>query len=226
MIREWLSSGMTAAWVVSTGAFAEANRSLVQSVVQRAEQVYIGKTLDVKRLSDTETPQAIVAAVRQPPQDEALWIASAGRVVLLLDRISDPGNLGTMIRTADWFGVTHVACSASCVEFYNPKVVRSTMGSVFRTQSITEAHLEDVLDRLAARGYRKVAAVARNGHETGADWAKGPTALVIGSESHGLSTEVEARCDRRVSIPRRGNAESLNAAIACGILLYETGQQG
>lgn len=222
MIREWLSSGFTAEWIVSSGTFAAAHRLLLKTAERRTDVWYLGRTPDLKRLSDTETPPPVVAAIRQPAIDETSWLASAGRVVLLLDRISDPGNLGTMVRTADWFGVTHVACSASCVELYNPKVVRSTMGSIFRTQLITNVQLEHLMDKLAARGYRNTAAVVSDGHNS--DWANGPTALVIGSESHGISPEVESRCDRRVSIPCRGGAESLNAAVACGILLYELGR--
>jgi TrmH family RNA methyltransferase len=224
MIREWLSSGFTAEWIVSTGAFAAAHRPLLKAADGRTDVWYLGRTPDLKRLSDTETPPPVVAAIRQPAINETSWLGSAGRAVLLLDRISDPGNLGTMVRTADWFGVTHVACSTSCVEFYNPKAVRSTMGSVFRTVVIANVQLDQLMDKLAARGYRNTAAVVRDGHNAGTDWANGPTALVIGSESHGISPEVEARCDRRVSISRRGGAESLNAAVACGILLYELGR--
>jgi len=221
MIREWLASKYVAEWVVTTTAFADSQPEVLRSITKRDAVLYTAHAKDVERLSDTETPQGIVAALRQPDESEQEWIQSASRTVLLLDHISDPGNLGTMIRTAEWFGASHVACSTSCVEVFNPKVVRATMGSIFKTHVLTESHLESLMVKLGGRGYRRIAAAVRGGAPSDGSSSNERTALVVGSESHGISSSVQALCDASVSIPQSGHAESLNAAVACGILLYE-----
>lgn len=144
-----------------------------------------------------------------------LSIMHSAPVVLALDGINDPGNLGTIIRTMDWFGLRHLVCSPDTVEFYNPKTIHSTMGSFTRVQFA----YADLSGFLAAHPGRKVGAQMQGTpvHE----WKPAlPTVLVMGSESHGIRPEVQAQLDDSVTIPRLGQAESLNVGVATGILCH------
>lgn len=134
--------------------------------------------------------------------------------VLVLDEIQDPGNLGTMIRTADWFGFSSIYVCPKTVEIFNPKVVSSAMGSLFRHKPIVAQKIE-TLDLLRKEGY-KLYVSTLEGDTLPAQWPL-KTAIVIGSESHGISTFWRENADFLVKIPSFGKAESLNAAIAFGI---------
>lgn len=133
---------------------------------------------------------------------------------LALDGIRDPGNLGTIIRTADWFGVRNILLSEDCADIYNPKTLQSSMGSMFRC-SIIQGTLTDLL----RTANKPVFAAAADGDSMD-QLRTASGVLVIGSESHGISEEVKRVCDHSVAIPGDGRTESLNAAVAAGILLY------
>ncbi|MDP1540809.1 MAG: RNA methyltransferase [Moraxellaceae bacterium] len=159
--------------------------------------------------------QAIAVAMMRP-MHRINWAATSR--VLALDHIADPGNLGTLLRLADWYGIDVVLCSPNCVDRYNPKVVSASMGSFLRVPvavgSLPEAFAEAKSAQLALMG-----AVLSGDNVHAASTTMAPGVLVIGSESHGLSMDVEALLTQRLTIPRFGQAESLNAAVACGILL-------
>jgi TrmH family RNA methyltransferase len=136
---------------------------------------------------------------------------------ILLDGISDPGNMGTILRTADWFGFDEIICSEDTVELYNPKVVQSTMGSLFRVKVIY-TDLPKYIESIAEKGFA-IAGADLDGVNAFEYQFPEKTALVIGSESHGIRPNVESLLTQKVHIPGSGNAESLNAGIAAGILL-------
>ena len=140
---------------------------------------------------------------------------SAIPTVMILDDVSDPGNVGTLIRTADWFGLAGVVCSARTADIWNPKTIQSSMGSVFR-MPICTANPLDVIKRFALNA---VALDARGDNFFESTLV--PDAIVIGSESHGLSDGLIDVCDATWSIPGKGSAESLNAAIAGAIVTSE-----
>jgi RNA methyltransferase, TrmH family len=136
-------------------------------------------------------------------------------ISIMLDTIQDPGNLGTIIRCADWFGISQVFCSTDCADAWNIKVVQATMGSIARVQ-VAYGSLEQWLEQAA--DIPTYAAVLE-----GTDLRKHPHInegiIIIGNESKGISDAVLARCSNRITIPRHGQAESLNAAVATGIIL-------
>ena len=175
-----------------------------------------GAALD--RLSSLRTPNEVWMLLQRP----AAQLPRETGLVLALDHLQDPGNLGTIIRTADWFGVRHIVCSEGTVSCFNPKVVQATMGSVFRTQ-VVYTSLPDYL-----RGCGKpVYGAMLNGENI---WGEDQplrlkddgAVLVIGNESRGITPEVQQCVTHRVAIPNRGGtAESLNASVACAILLAE-----
>ena len=169
--------------------------------------------VELGKISQMSTPNKVVATVRKPVHED---IGSAkGIVSIALDTIQDPGNLGTIIRIADWFNIRHVICSKDCADVYNPKVVQSTMGSIMRVQTqYTDlpAWLEDQKDV-----YIYAAALEGQNIATTKKITEG--IVVIGNESKGISPEIMKLVDVKITIPGKGNAESLNAAVATGIIL-------
>lgn len=139
--------------------------------------------------------------------------------VIVLDGIADPGNMGTILRTAEWFGITYIFCTDDCVELYNPKTVQSTMGSLFRT-TVIEAEAGEIVALLKSKDYRLTGA---DMHGTSLyDFPFQPKeAIVIGSESHGIRAQMREAMDCYITIPGSGKSESLNASIAASIILSE-----
>lgn len=163
-----------------------------------------------------------VLAVLSLPVVEPNVAALAQERVLVLDTIRDPGNLGTIIRTADWFGLKHVLASKDTVDLFNPKVVQSTMGSMFRVQ-VHYVDIEEAVAKLKQENpaFKIWGAVLDGTTSRELAATQDPGALVIGNEANGISDEVMAQLDERVTIPGKGGAESLNAAVSASILLYE-----
>ena len=183
---------------------------------------------DFERISDTVNSQGILAAARwEDLAPEALRFGDpsnasrpGGRaIVLALDGVSDPGNVGTVIRTAAWFGVSAVLLGEGCADLLNPKTVRATMGGIFQLPICRDVELKEESGRLKRLGFR-VTAATMDGSPDWAGWAKNPrSALILGSEAHGVSEELCRLADQRITIPRRGAGESLNVAVSAGILL-------
>ena len=179
---------------------------------------------ELERISALKTPNKTLATVRIPTEKSIDWQRP---LLLMLDGISDPGNLGTIIRTAKWFGVSQVICSQDCVDVYDHKVVQSTMGALFHVDIIYTS-LESALEAGANQGFHSVGA-AMNGNSLYAIEKTNKTILVIGSESHGISAEILARCNEHCTIPNREKeqrVESLNAGIATAIILAELTRNG
>jgi TrmH family RNA methyltransferase len=168
---------------------------------------------EMKKISSLVTPAPALAVLRKPA-----WTMPErfSGLTLVLDAIQDPGNLGTIIRTADWFGVRNLLCGEGTVDCFNPKVVQASMGSLFRT----EVFYTDIRDTLLHHPGVPVLASSLEGSplEKGERWED--AFLVIGNESTGIRPEIRDMATRRLLIPRSGGAESLNAAVAAGILLY------
>ena len=189
--------------------------ALVRRLDGRGVPVYVVNQSTAAKLSDVETPTGIVAvcAARTTPLAEFF---SADGLILVLAELGDPGNAGTLLRSADAFGVRRVLFGSTSVEPFNPKVVRATMGSIFHLE-IAVASLGEVSP--AAAGWEFVGLNA-DGEPIGRQTFGPRCALVVGQERRGLGAW-EALCARTVSIPMRGQAESLNAAVAGSIALYE-----
>ncbi|MGC9361069.1 MAG: TrmH family RNA methyltransferase [Anaerolineae bacterium] len=171
--------------------------------------------------SDTQTPQGVACVV--PIPEPAASLPADTSLVVALDGIRDPGNLGTMLRTCHALGVSAVLLTKDCVDAWSPKVLRAGMGSHFGLP----IHTDLAWDRIAALTAKLVRVVAELGaHQTAwqFDWRQ-PVAVLIGGEAHGASDRALRAADERVRIPMAAGAESLNAAIACGMLLYEVTRQ-
>lgn len=177
----------------------------------------------VERVASTQTPQPVVALAHATPVtiDE---LARDG-LVLVAVGVADPGNAGTLVRSAEAAGVVGVVFSGNSVDPYGPKAVRSSAGAIF---GIPVAEGEDpvhVLDALGAHGRRRLATVTRGGDAYDRADLTGPLAIVLGGEAHGLPAEVHARVDGAVTIPMAGAAESLNVGVAGAVVAFEAARQ-
>lgn len=168
---------------------------------------------ELEKISQLTTPNQVVAVVKH--FNTIKPFAEKGKFILALDGIQDPGNMGTIIRIADWFGVQHIVCSEDSADRYNPKVVQSTMGSIGRVNvfyTSLSKWLEEQNDAL-------IYAAVLGGEDITKMQQPAGGVIVIGNESKGISEEVLKFCNASITIPQRGKAESLNAAVATGIIL-------
>jgi RNA methyltransferase, TrmH family len=173
---------------------------------------------ELARISTLSSPNMVLAVAEKPPDVLPDYTKVTG-FMLMLDGIADPGNLGTILRTADWFGVDTVLCSPDCVEVYNPKVIQATMGSAFRVKTIY-TDLAQVIDEI--KGLVPVYGTFLSGENCYQTKFGSKGAIVIGSESHGISPIIESLVQKRLHIPTLSpGAESLNAAVACALVCAE-----
>ncbi len=177
-----------------------------------------------RSMSDTGSPQGIMALVRMEMYTLEAMCAVPNPFLLIVDRLQDPGNMGTIIRTAEGAGVTGIVVSSDSVDLYNPKVVRSTMGSVFRVPVYVSGQLPEDVDFLKRRGITIYGAHldGDNLYEAGLTEACG---FLIGNEGNGLSDAVAAAADKLIKIPMMGRVESLNAAVSTAVIAYEVLRQ-
>lgn len=204
----------------------EAERVELSQLAENAESLGIRVTVLegelFEALSETVHSQGCLGVAEMPLLEPR---SLDGSLILALDQIRDPGNLGTILRTADAAGVEGVLLSKGTVEPFNEKVVRSTMGSIFEVPLVQCPSLALTLQGYQAQGFEIVAAVLEDSEDYALyDWTK-PTILVIGNEAEGISEEIQAVATQRLRIPIRGGAESLNAAIAAGVMLFEATRQ-
>ena len=194
------------------------SKFIIERIIHRSDRMPLGhekeeelNTREFDRIANFKHSDGYLAVVRIPAQEEL----KRNDNILYLDSIADPGNLGTMVRTADWYGITQVICSADTADIYNPKTVSATMGSLFHISVIYDdgSYLKNL------SGSHTIIGSSLNGEDKAQIKSDKNTVLIIGSESHGMSEQTESLCDQLVKIERRGSAESLNAATACGILL-------
>jgi len=219
-VEEALNAGIEIETVIYNPQKVE-NESVLSKLQHYAGEMFPVKPKELEFLSDAVSPQGIIAVLPRFSRTRKITaiLQQPSAVVVVLDRLSDPGNLGTIIRTCDWFGVDALVIGQNSVDLYNPKVVRSSMGSMFHIPIIDEVNLNNFLsvcrqDKFTIYSTELDKSVSLRG----ISFSK-KTALIIGSESHGVSPEVSKLADKKVHIPQFGKAESLNAAMACGIFL-------
>jgi TrmH family RNA methyltransferase len=203
IVPELLSEGVPVQEVYATASWISVHEQLLSNVrVTAVDEVVL------KQISALTTPNQAMALLNIPEPTPAVL---KGVVTIALETIQDPGNLGTIIRIADWFGIKQVICSPDCVDAYNPKTIQATMGSIARVR-IVESEIIPLL--------QEVPSYAATLHGTNiVEFKKIEEGIIlIGNESRGLSEQVIAACTHRITIPRLGGAESLNAGIAAGII--------
>ena len=173
-----------------------------------------------RKLSDTQNPQGILCVVKQPEFDPEACLSREQGLYLILERIQDPGNLGTIVRTAEAAGVSCIIMDRDTTDLYAPKVIRSTMGSVFRVPCFYTEDLSGTIAEMKAKGIVLYAADLKGSVFYNEVKYPGKTAFMIGNEGNGLKPETAEMADERIKIPMKGKTESLNAAVAAALLMY------
>ncbi|MBQ4559441.1 MAG: RNA methyltransferase [Tyzzerella sp.] len=224
----------------------EGLRMFVEVPQERMEKVYVSETLYNKKkheldwdkltleilsdsvfnhVSDTQTPQGILCIVKQKKYDLNTLLNIKNPHFIVLDNLQDPGNLGTIVRTAEGAGVDAVFMSKDCVDIYNPKTIRSTMGSIYRMPTIYIEDTVKLLEIFKEKGIQSYAAHLDGQNSYDKEDYRTGTAILIGNEGNGLRDEVSNKADIWVRIPMEGQVESLNAAIAASVFMFEVARQ-
>lgn len=224
----------------------EGIRMFAEVPKKRVEKVYISESLYNKKkqdldlnemsfeilsdsvfqhVSDTKTPQGILCVVKQKHYNIEDLLKIENPHFMVLDNLQDPGNLGTIVRTAEGAGVDAVFLSKESVDIFNPKTIRSTMGSIYRMPVVYVDDLLELLDVFQKKGIKSYAAHLEGKNSYDQESYVGGTAILIGNEGNGLRDEVSQKADIWVQIPMKGQVESLNAAIAASVLMFEVARQ-
>lgn len=219
VVEDLLGSGLPIRLVVASSTLEDTERGgvLIEEVRRRGLPLRAIPASEFDGLAATESPQGVLAIAETPVRDLDSLCGDEPEIVLVLDGVQDPGNFGTLVRSADALGAVGVIVLPGTVDPWNPKSVRSAAGSAFR-QPIVQAGWSEAAGWLERMGFEVLAAEVGGGAIVR---RASRTALVLGNEGAGVSAEVLAGVDRTVGIPLRGRAESLNVAAAAAILLYE-----
>jgi TrmH family RNA methyltransferase len=207
LIKELIESDVELMQVYALDEWIEGNKDRLKDI-----SVTAISEVELERISQLTTPNKILAIAKKFETNEPLI---KDRISLVLDAIRDPGNLGTIIRIADWFGVSQIICSADCTDMYNSKVVQATMGSIARVN----VFYTDLPVWLKQRSGVRIYAAMLEGKDVTKMSTIKEGLIIIGNESMGIDKEVLQCANEKISIPRKGSAESLNAAVATGIIL-------
>jgi len=215
IVRELLQSNWDVVEVLALSSWFESNDISVKVNTQTIS------TKDLERMSSLSTPNQVLAVVKIPKND-INTLALDSNYSLVLDNIQDPGNLGTIIRTADWFGITHIICSETTADIFNPKVIQATMGSFIRTRVFYTDVLKFLKD---IAGKHPIMGAMLDGEDIFNTQLPSYGCLVIGNESRGISPEIARYISHKVAIPRRSSnpklPESLNAGVAAAIVMAQ-----
>ena len=212
-----------------TEEFFEKEKALVEEMQNKSKaSVEVLANHVFQYVSDTKTPQGVLCVVKQFRYTLEEFLSAKEEKApffMILDNLQDPGNLGTVIRSAEGAGATGVIMSKDCVDVYNPKVIRATMGSVYRVPFCYVEDLPETIGWLKEQGVSSYAAHLKGKHSYEEEDYQKPCAFLIGNEGNGLRDEVAESADIYVKIPMEGQVESLNAAIAATILMFEVARQ-
>lgn len=199
-------------------------KELIESVEALCEDCYLLSEKLFREISDTQTPQGILAVLKKKEFDFGETVGS-GNSIVVLDNLQDPGNVGTIIRTADAAGISAVILTKGCADLFSPKVLRSTMGSVFHMPVFEGMNINESILELKKSGYRVIASHLEGSDNYFDEDLTGKSAIIVGNEANGISEETTKIADKLVKIPMPGRAESLNASIAASIMIYEIVRQ-
>ncbi len=219
-----LSECIDSNWTISEAFFSEEamsrNKILKQKLESKKIPITITASKDFEKFSNDKTPSQVAALVeRKQVEIDKIFSLPVKRLLILQD-ISDPGNLGTIIRSADWFGVNGIICDESTVELTNPKVIKGSMGSIFHLPIVENVELTTFCKTLQTKGI-KIFSTSTDGNEISKISFPENCAIVFGNESSGVSDQLHKLANDIIAIPKLGNAESLNVSIAASIILYE-----
>lgn len=215
MVREAIALGLCRTLIADGRRRADC-AELIEAAQEAGCEVLLVTEAVMRAVSEQKTPQGVCCTVRIPDEPQRL----SGNLIVAMDGVQDPGNVGTILRTADAAGFDGALLSNACADLYGAKTLRATMGSVFRVPARRTGDLPAALMEMKARGYA-IVATELGGADFYANCPHESAVLVIGSEGSGVSADVRAVATHRLALPMRGGAESLNAAVAAGVMMYE-----
>ena len=218
LLEEAVGSNHSCEIIFMTNDFSKRYPGFIRSLTLKNYKVEVVRNQDFEKISETVSPQGIAAVLKQP-KNKKLNEKNLSPLIIYLENISDPGNLGTMIRTCDWFGINTLVLSENTVELYNPKVIRSSMGSIFHLNIFRDKRLAE-MGTLKDKGYKFICADL-DGTDIYTFNPPEKFVLFFSNESSGPSPELLNLSDEKVTIPREGKAESLNVASASAIVVSE-----
>jgi RNA methyltransferase, TrmH family len=218
LIQEGLNSRLKCEIIMHTEAFFEESKKLLEQAVLQSARVEEIKSADFAKLADTKTPQEVAAVFCMQEKNSDGLIS--GKVICALENISDPGNMGTILRNCDWFGIRHVIIDENCAEIYNPKVIRASAGSVFHLNILDQPDFFNFLLLQKKSGY-KILCADLDGQNVYDYKKEGREIIALANEANGPTEKLLDICDSKITIPRIGKAESLNVASASAVLLSE-----
>jgi TrmH family RNA methyltransferase len=227
LVEEAIASRLSIDAVIFTGELADDERGralLADPRLKHCRGAMVPELL-MRAIADVEAPQGVVALAHQPYYEPAEIFGGERPVVVALEELQDPGNVGTIVRAAEAAGASGIALSPGTADPYGPKALRASMGSAFRLPLATRAATAATIETARARGlavYATAATAATRYDEV--DWS-GPACIVVGNEGAGLSDATLAAADEHISIPVAPSVESLNAAVATAVILFEIARQ-
>lgn len=225
---------------------AEGRKMFLEAPLSWIEKVYVAESMErddevmekagkvsweavtdsvFRQMSDTQTPQGVMTVLRRPSYQPEDILKSSRPLIVVLEDLQDPGNAGTIFRTAEGAGVDGIFLTKTCVDITNPKVIRATMGSVYRMPFLYVEDVVSLKQKLQGRGIRFFAAHLQGKNAYHQESYQEGSAFLIGNEGKGLTEEAAEAADCLIRIPMYGQVESLNAAMAAGILMYEAARQ-
>ena len=213
-VEEAIKSKVSIDSIIFTESFKEKNPDLFLKINENIKLIQMNEAL-LKQLCSTENPQGIVGVINM--QNKEL---KSGELVVLVDKVQDPGNMGTIIRTAHAAGASGIVMTKGTVDIYNDKTLRSTMGSIFYIPIVEDDSL-DFVKSLKKEGYKLVVSSLQGKNNFFEENLQGKVMIAVGNEGNGVSDEVYDIADIKVKIPMPGEAESLNVAVATSIMIYE-----
>ena len=216
IVEEGLASNYDCEKVFITGKFEETNPEFIKKIRMSKVQVEVLRSVEFQKISDTKAPQGIAAVLKK--KSTAFSPSHIkDKILVYLEDISDPGNLGTIIRNCNWFGINNILLSKESAEIYNPKVLRASMGSVFHLNIFSDITLKEISD-LKNIGYTYICSDTEGKDVFDFSWDDN-IILFLSNESKGPSQELLSITDHKITIPRKGKAESLNVASASAVIL-------
>lgn len=204
--------------------YKKAGDSEILSLIEDFEYEVVSDSVFME-ISDTVTPQGVLGLVEMPVYSLEEMLLDSRKSFLLLDDLRDPGNLGTIMRTAEGADMSGVILSKESVDLFNPKTVRSTMGAIFRVPFFYAEDLVAVIERIKAKGLPVYGTMMQGSERYDRLSYSNGAGIVVGNEANGISEKVRMALTKGVRIPMGGKLESLNAAMAAGILMYESARQ-
>jgi RNA methyltransferase, TrmH family len=218
-VEEGIKSSYKCTHLVVTEKYLQTDPEILEIAKRKNIRYSITSEEEFVKASESVSPQGVLA-VFDYPEVKNINFNDLDETVVYLDEISDPGNVGTILRTCDWFGISHVILSKNSADIFNPKTVRASAGSVFHLNLYPDIYLSGIADDLKKAGYI-IAASVLDGESLYSSRIGSKSVVVFSNEAVGISADILKAADKKITIPRYGKAESLNVASAAAVILAE-----